>query len=217
MLCLCGVAAGQEAEDGLERRVREFIRQEIQNGPLKGHSDFLAEFLKRYDETPKLECGIDRLIVYRDAVVTRATLVSALPFDARLSTDGRTLSLCRATLSDVGGTKWGLPPLEAHYHWSGIQKPRTLLIKNGESVRIIVADTLEDPRLVPVDLPAGTVAGKPVQLRYAIWSHGHAYTADLEQWKPFYWIGLGTTRVEWKDEPVPAGIKTAIIAPARPG
>jgi hypothetical protein len=216
LLCACGVASGRQGDDGLERAVREVIRQEIEKGPLGRDPDFLAEFLQRYDETPKLRCSIDGLTVYRDGVVCRAVLASDLPFNARLRTEGRTLSLCNATLTDGSGGQWDLPPLRAHYYFGRVREERTLLIRKGESARILVADTLESPRLVRVDPPHGEVAEKPAELRYTVRSYSHAYTADLREWKPVYWIGQGKILVEWKDVLIPRNLRTSVIEPQGP-
>jgi hypothetical protein len=209
---LCSFAASGEDPGGLDPELREELRRGIEKRYADADSELKRDILRKIEKSPKLRCTIEAVTVYTDGIVYRAALRCDLPHDCRVSIVGRSLFLVgRAQLLDALKKEWDIPPLKLHYEWAPLEESFTILVPKGKTVTITEVNTLESPRLIPLNPPADGKTEKPSELSYMIHNYGSAYTTDLKKRENVYFMGRGKTPVEWKDSPVPEEEKTGVV------
>jgi hypothetical protein len=213
---LCALAAG-----GAPGKLDPELRRQLWNRIQQQHPDQDLEakraILRKIESTPQLHCTITGVTVYADGIACRVTLSCDLPFDCRVSFLGRSLSpVCAARLTDSEANKWAVPRLEAHYYFAPVEEAWTVLIPRGKRVSITHIDVLESPRPVRLGPARGNKADRPKEFHYTITGYSTAYTADLKGRHTVYMTGRGTTPVQWRDSPIPAGTKTGAVVNREP-
>jgi hypothetical protein len=169
-------------------------------------------WLKRIEEAPKIRGKLEGVTVYSNGVVSRYTITSRLSFDFRLNHQARSFSL--SGLTDDKGNRWGVPPLTSCslFNWPKVDD--TFLFKSRTRVRLVHVDTFKSPRLVPRGSGESQSESRPARLNYDLAGWYTVYSADTLQLmrdRASYMLGRGTVEIEWKDSPVPTGLKSHVI------
>jgi hypothetical protein len=205
----------EEFRRGLLERAKKPASPDAAPQPAQHQRDEASlreEARRRKEALPKVVSTINRVVVYRDAVIVSVSTRNETDAPLRLRLTTEAFWMRGSSFVDKDGNSWAMPRLASHYYLVEATTKNTVLLGAGKTVNYEVVNSLEDPTLQLVKKGSRVAPNKPRLREYDFVWIVSAYPKDLaKQPVMVHRIAKGTTKVEWKEKKLPEGTRSRVL------